>query len=56
MIRMTKKSFLADPAASGRPAVIYARVSSRDQKKEGFSIPAQLELLRSYAGANGLTF
>jgi predicted site-specific integrase-resolvase len=36
-----------------RPAVIYARVSSRDQEREGFSIPAQQELLRAYAGANG---
>jgi len=41
-------------AASGRhPAVIYARVSSKDQEKEGYSIPAQLELLRGYAGAHG---
>lgn len=30
-------------------AVIYARVSSEEQKKEGFSIPAQLDLLRTYA-------
>lgn len=30
-------------------AVIYARVSSDEQKKEGFSIPAQLDLLRGYA-------
>lgn len=30
-------------------AVIYARVSSEEQKKEGFSIPAQLDLLRAYA-------
>ena len=30
-------------------AVIYARVSSEEQKKEGFSIEAQLDLLRSYA-------
>ena len=34
-------------------AVLYGRVSSRDQEREGFSIPAQLELLRSYAGAHG---
>ena len=34
-------------------AVIYARVSSKDQEKEGYSIPAQLELLRGYAGAHG---
>ena len=33
-------------------AVIYARVSSKEQEKEGFSIPAQLKLLRSYAQAN----
>src|SRR6516165_2568690 len=41
----------ADPA---RPqAVIYARVSSKEQEKEGFSIPAQLKLLKEYAAANG---
>jgi DNA invertase Pin-like site-specific DNA recombinase len=33
--------------------VIYARVSSKEQEKEGFSIPAQLKLLRDYAAANG---
>ncbi len=32
-----------------RPAVIYARVSSKDQEREGYSIPAQLKLLREYA-------
>ena len=30
-------------------ALVYARVSSKDQEREGFSIPAQLELLRHYA-------
>ena len=30
-------------------AVIYARVSSKEQEKEGFSIPSQLKLLNSYA-------
>ncbi len=34
-------------------AVIYARVSSREQEREGFSIPAQLKLLREHATANG---
>jgi DNA invertase Pin-like site-specific DNA recombinase len=34
-------------------AVIYARVSSKDQEKEGYSIPAQLELLRQYAERHG---
>jgi len=35
-------------------AVIYARVSSRQQEEEGFSIPAQLKLLRDYASQSGL--
>src|SRR5437764_2998846 len=35
-------------------AIIYARVSSKDQEKEGFSIPAQLKLLREYALKNGI--
>src|SRR5262245_23839742 len=42
----------ADPAR--KQAVIYARVSSKEQEKEGFSIPAQLKLLKEYAVANGL--
>lgn len=29
--------------------VIYARVSSKEQEREGYSIPAQLELLEKYA-------
>ncbi|RKX31503.1 MAG: hypothetical protein DRP46_03280 [Candidatus Zixiibacteriota bacterium] len=29
--------------------VIYARVSSKEQEKEGYSIPSQLKLLRKYA-------
>ncbi len=35
--------------------MIYARVSSKEQEKEGFSIPAQLKLLREYAATQGLT-
>ncbi len=34
--------------------VIYARVSSKEQEKEGYSIPAQLELLRNYAHKNNM--
>jgi hypothetical protein len=34
----TSKSILVDPV---RKAVLYARVSSKEQEKEGFSIPAQ---------------
>ena len=36
-----------------RQVVIYARVSSEEQKKGGFSTPAQLKLLREYATKNG---
>jgi site-specific DNA recombinase len=36
-----------------REAVIYARVSSKEQEQEGFSIPAQLKFLREYALKNG---
>jgi len=35
-----------------RESVIYARVSSKDQEREGYSIPAQLKLLREYAQRN----
>jgi DNA invertase Pin-like site-specific DNA recombinase len=36
-------------------AVLYARVSSKDQEREGFSIPAQLKLLRQCAREQHLT-
>jgi hypothetical protein len=35
-------------------ALAYARVSSKEQEKEGFSIPAQQKLLHSYAANNRL--
>src|SRR6266481_3189077 len=38
-----------------KQAVVYARVSSKEQEKEGFSIPAQLKLLKEYAAAQGFT-
>src|SRR5579863_931864 len=37
-----------------KQGVIYARVSSKDQEREGFSIPAQLKMLREYALKNGI--
>src|SRR2546427_658469 len=37
-----------------RQAVLYARVSSKDQEREGFSIPAQLKFLREYAQTHEL--
>jgi site-specific DNA recombinase len=36
-----------------RSAVLYARVSSKEQE-QGYSIPAQQELLRRYAGQTGV--
>lgn len=32
-----------------KDVVIYARVSSKEQEKEGFSIPAQIDFLKEYA-------
>jgi DNA invertase Pin-like site-specific DNA recombinase len=43
----------ANSAPARKQAVIYARVSSKEQEKEGFSIPAQLKLLKEYASAQG---
>jgi site-specific DNA recombinase len=37
-----------------RSAVAYGRVSSKEQEREGFSIPAQQKLYREYAKRNGL--
>jgi site-specific DNA recombinase len=51
MKKASKPAPAADPAR--KQAVIYARVSSKEQEKEGFSIPAQLKLLKEYAAANG---
>ena len=39
---------------SHHKAVIYARVSSKEQEKEGFSIPSQIKLLNKYAADNRL--
>ena len=39
---------------SPKKAVIYARVSSKEQEKEGYSVDAQLKLLREYAERQGL--
>ncbi|WP_066522116.1 recombinase family protein [Sphingobium cloacae] len=34
--------------------MLYARVSTRDQEREGYSIPAQVKLLEDYAALHGL--
>src|SRR5437016_12307232 len=51
------RAFKATPSldSARKQAVIYARVSSKEQEKEGFSIPAQLKLLKEYAAAQGFT-
>ena len=40
--------------ANERQAVLYARVSSKEQEQEGYSIPAQVSLSRAYAGKQEL--
>jgi site-specific DNA recombinase len=40
---------------SKQTAVLYARVSSKEQEKEGFSIPSQLRVLRTYASEIGIS-
>ncbi len=46
---------LSDTPPASRGAVLYARVSSKEQEKEGFSIPAQQKLLQAYAIEHGFT-
>ena len=53
MASTRKPAPFSDPAR--KQAVVYARVSSKEQEKEGFSIPAQLKLLKEYAAAQGFT-
>src|SRR5207247_1299617 len=43
-----------DATMRTRDAVKYGRVSSKEQEKEGFSIPAQWKLLDQYAKAEGV--
>jgi len=38
-----------------KKSVVYARVSSKEQEREGFSIPAQLKLLYEYASRNAFS-
>lgn len=42
-------------AASLQPCVIYARVSTKEQQTEGYSIPAQLKAIRAFCEAQGLS-
>lgn len=40
-------------SAGGEKAVLYARVSTAEQEREGFSIDAQVALIREYAERMG---
>jgi site-specific DNA recombinase len=51
---MEKMKFMSAAKINQQKAVIYARVSSKEQEKEGFSIPAQLKFLKEYAATNGI--
>ncbi|WP_246672968.1 recombinase family protein [Mesorhizobium sp. B2-3-11] len=46
---MVKKTAQIETRSGLVKALVYARVSSKEQEKEGFSIPAQCKLLREYA-------
>jgi site-specific DNA recombinase len=52
--RRSKRDSQPPTSTPQHRAVIYARVSSKDQEREGFSIPAQQRLLRNYADQYGL--
>ena len=43
------------PVGTVHDAVLYARVSSDEQEKEGYSIPAQTKSLHEYAASKGIT-
>jgi site-specific DNA recombinase len=53
---MSKKAVAGEinSIALAKRAVIYARVSSKEQEREGYSIPAQLKLLKDYAEAQNI--
>jgi DNA invertase Pin-like site-specific DNA recombinase len=50
----SKKGNPRNSEATMQKAILYARVSSREQEQEGYSIPAQQRLLREYASKNDL--
>ncbi len=51
---MSNKPRRPDTPGQKSQAVLYARVSSKEQEKEGYSIPAQLKLLRDHAAVHDL--
>jgi len=49
MRRRYQRGKPATPTATKREGIGYSRVSSKEQEKEGFSIPAQNKLREEYA-------
>src|SRR5437868_2705487 len=49
MLSLEQKPMKKPVTSTSDLAVLYARVSSKEQAEEGFSIPAQRHLLRTYA-------
>jgi site-specific DNA recombinase len=52
---MSKSNTTANALSKSNKVLAYARVSSKEQETEGFSIAAQLKLLQSYAADKSLT-
>ncbi|MEI9899248.1 MAG: recombinase family protein [Hyphomicrobium sp.] len=51
---MSKRTTASKSTSASNKVLAYARVSSKEQEAEGFSIAAQLKLLQSYAASKGL--
>lgn len=54
-MKKTKQSKDATSTPQPIRAVAYARVSSKEQEKEGYSIPAQTKAIQDYARRKGIT-
>ncbi|MBI5707294.1 MAG: recombinase family protein [Armatimonadetes bacterium] len=52
--RSAKRTILVQESPKAGTAVLYARVSTKEQEQEGYSLQAQLGLLRRYAQQHGL--
>jgi len=52
---MRRRVFAAAVDSRLAKAVAYARVSAKEQEREGYSIPAQQALVRDYALARGIS-
>ena len=52
MVKRTKEEAKKN---TGEKCVVYARVSTKEQQEEGFSIPAQLKAIRAFCQAEGIT-